>query len=533
MAQQEPKQIVKRAEEAWKIKDRWKSIFEECYELALPAINPYAAEKKHPRHLNRQFDSTAPNAVIKLANRILMDLTPPHEDWIQVVAGPALKMQFKKSPKVLEQVNEKLEGVSEIINMMINLGEMVASRHSAFIDLVISGIGVLLDLEDPSDNINPVISQAVSQDEVAIEIDARGRRTGIFRKRKIKIGNIKGLWADAEIPADLTSAKIQKENPEIELVEATYYNTEERRQGSNQPVWYYEVFYVRSGKDPERIVERGYDENPWTIFQWMALPGCPYGPSPVMMALADIRTANKIVEMILKNAALALAGMYLVRDDGVVNPDNIVLSNGGFIPVGATGGPAGASIAPLETGRDFEIGQITLEDFRMQINKWLFNNSLPPLAGNVRSATEIIERVRELTQDIGGGIGRLTADLDNYVASKIRILIRAGIIPFDLAIDQFTLKIQINSPLARAQQLKKVETVIQWLQMVQSIGGPQLLLVVAKLPEIAAWIAEQMGVPTDLVNDEDEQEEIQKGMGQIIAAGAMPEQAQSQLSQAA
>lgn len=531
--QEEPKQIVKRAEEAWKIKDRWKSIFQECYDLALAGLNPYVTDKKAPRPMNMQFDSTAPNAVMKLANRILMDLTPPHEDWIEVVAGPVLEMQFKKTPKVLDELREKLEGVSKITNMMINLGEMVSARHSAFIDLVITGLGVLLDLEDPSDDINPVVSQCVSQDEVAIEIDARGRRTGIFRKRKIKVGDIETLWDDAELTKELKDLKKKDRNTEVDLIEATYYAGDKRKRGSNQPLWHYEVFYNTSGKNPDRIVERGYDENPWTIFQWLPLPGCPYGPSPVMLALADIRTANKIVEMILKNAALSLAGMYLVRDDGVVNPDNIVITNGGFIPVGSTGGTLGASIAPLETGRDFDVGQIVLKDFREQINKWLFNNNLPPLSGKVHSATEIIERVSEITRDIGGAIGRLTVDLDSYVASKIGILIRRGIIPFDLKIDQFTLKIQINSPLARAQQLKKVETVVQWLQMVQSIGGEQLLILSAKLPEISAWIAQAMGVPSELVNDEEETAEAENNMGAVIA-GSMPGgQAQGALPQQA
>lgn len=526
MGQQKPAVVAARSDAAWKIKDLWKPIYEEAYELAMAGVNPYVPEKKNPRPMNRMFDSTAPAAAMKLVNRIVQELTPPHEDWIVYSAGPVLEMQLDE--KVLEQLKQKLQGIGKIMNMVCNQGEMVASRHAAFMDLVVTGIGVILDLEDPYDDVNPVISQCVSQSEVAIEEDARGRVVGVYRKRRIKVRDIDTLWNDATLTEDLLKMKRGKNSTEaeIEVLEATYQGDLSKRRGKNAPAWHYEVFYSRQGSDPERIVERGYDDNPWTIFRWMTLPGCPYGPGPVLLALADIRTANKIVEMILRNAALALAGMYLVRDDGVLNPDNIMIAPGALITVGSTGGGTnGSSMVPLGVSRDFDIGQLVLDQFQMRIKKWLFDNGLPDVGAGSLSPTEIVNRMRELTQDIGGGIGRISADLVNYVRRKQGILSRRGVIPYSLNIDQFNLKVNINSPLARAQGLQKVEAVIQWLQMLAAAGGQQTMQVVAKLPEIAAWLAEQLGVPVELLYDKNQREENEKKIAQVMAAGAVDQQA--------
>lgn len=528
----ENEDLLRRAKAAWTIKDRWKNILEDCYELALASLNPYEQDKDLPRTLNRQFDSTAPNAAIKLANRLLNDLTPPYDAWVSIEPGPVLEMQMGDEDK--GPLRKELGKIDKLTNAIINAGPLVTARQAAYLDLVVAGMGCILNLEDRGGLQNPINSQAVSQSEVALEKDARGQNCLVARKRKIKIRNIKTLWPDAEIPQDVMDMSDKEKDPEITVHEITAFNKDGyKAQRSNRPLWTYKVLY--EGNDgPAEIVERGYNENPWTVFQWITLPGAPYGPGPVMLALADIRTANQIVRMILMNAALALSGIYLVRDDGVLNPDNIALTQGALIPVGATGGPSGPSMVPLETGRNFDIGQIVLDEYQTRIKKWLFDNGLPPLDSTPRSATEIINRVRELTADLGAGIGRLAGDHVDYVRRIVGILARSGVLPVQqMPIDQFILKVQINSPLARAQQIQKVETVIQWMQMVLTTGGQQALLITAKVPEIMAWIAAQMGVPAELVNTATEQERMQQQLAQITAAGAAPQGSAGALQQPA
>ena len=51
-----------------------------------------------------------------------------------------------------------------------------------------------------------------------------------------------------------------------------------------------------------------------------------------MKALPDIRTANKVVELVLKNASIAVTGIWQADDDGVLNPGTVRLVPGTIIP---------------------------------------------------------------------------------------------------------------------------------------------------------------------------------------------------------
>jgi hypothetical protein len=525
MPQLQPRELKKRSDAAWLLRDQWRTILIDAYEMAMAGRNPYSGNDKAPRPMDRQFDSTAPISTIKLANRILMDLTPPDQNWIDVKPGPLLELQYSKED--LEQLRPKLDGVAKIGNMVINSGNAVNVRYEAFIDMLVGGMGVALALEDATDDLEPIIEQAVSQAEVAIDENAKGRISGIFRRRKIKLNKITEIWDDAKIPENLTNQKGKDKDPEIEVLETTYEGG-----AKSNVAWYYDVLICQNDAEPVRIVERTYEICPWTIWRWMKLPGIPYGPGPVILALADIRTANKIMEMILKNASLALAGMYLARDDGVLNPDNVLITPGGIIPVQATGGSLGASLAPLGTNREFDVGQIMLDKMQTTIKKHLFDNSLPPDRATPASATEIIQRVKELTSDIGGGTGRLQADTTQYVRRRLEILAKRGLIP-NLKIDQFTLKVQINAPLARAAQHAEIETVIQWYQLCISLGGPQAAMLVGKIEAILMWAAEKMGVPNELLRTKSEQAELQKNVATIVAAQQSQQATASMPAQAA
>src|SRR3546814_13099960 len=54
------------------------------------------------------------------------------------------------------------------------------------------------------------------------------------------------------------------------------------------------------------LAQGRFDHTPFIAFRWLKAPGETYGRSPVMKALPDIKTANKVVELVLKNASIAV-----------------------------------------------------------------------------------------------------------------------------------------------------------------------------------------------------------------------------------
>lgn len=513
--------LMNRLDNAFELKLPWIPILREMYSLTMAARNPYDPLKTSMRALDCQFDSTAPMSLFKATNRLMSELVPPDQNWVDLDMGPVLANKLDDQTK--QQVKKQLTSTTTMTQVVFSGGNFINAIWETFMEMLGGIMGCLLVLEDPDDDIEPVNFECVPQSEVAIEKNGKGKNCGVYRKRTcFKIRNIKDTWSDAVLPPELAkklddAAKNKnKKDPECDLMESSYLIP---KSGGK---WAYTIHWRQEKQDPVEVVYREYDENPWIIFQWSKLPGSPYGPGPGIMLLPAIRMVNKVREMLIMNAALALAGMYLAKDDGVLNIDNIQIVQGGIIPVGSTGGSggAGASLAPLQTGRDFNIAQIVLEEEQDTIRKGLFDNGLPDPSKGVRSPTEIMERVRELAQDIGGAIGRMTRSLVELVARVIGILTRRGLVP-KITLDQFTFKVHIKSPLARAAQMQEVQTALQWYQMVQSLVGQQMSMMFVDVEEMIQWIADRLGIPDNLLRDDVDKQQIQQGVSQIIAAAQM------------
>lgn len=112
--------------------------------------------------------------------------------------------------------------------------------------------------------------------------------------------------------------------------------------------------------------------SPFINFRWLKSPGESYGRSPVMKTLPDIKTANKVVELILKNASISVTGIWQADDDGVLNPANIELKPGTIIPkaVGSQG------LRPLEMPGRFDVSELVLSDLRSRIRHSMLTDRL-------------------------------------------------------------------------------------------------------------------------------------------------------------
>ena len=149
------------------------------------------------------------------------------------------------------------------------------------------------------------------------------------------------------------------------------------------------------------LAEGRFDQAPFIAFRWLKAPGEIYGRSPVMKALPDIKTANKVVELVLKNASIAVTGIWQADDDGVLNPANVKLVPGAIIPkaVGSSG------LTPLAAPGRFDISQLVLDDLRGRIRHALLADRLGQIDAPRMTATEVLER-SAFRQAVDGGPNR-------------------------------------------------------------------------------------------------------------------------------
>lgn len=494
-------QTLKRAEVAFARHARWQALHDEAYEFAMSERGTSRAGEGRIK-ADRVFDSTAAAGQSRFAGRLLNSLCPPFERWFELEPGLAVPKEKRDAAR------RALEGPNEAIAAVFQSDQFATAAFESFLDLAV-GKGALLVLEGDVDR--PVRFVTTPQSEVAIDEGQDGRIEGQFRKFTLAARQILRNWEDAKLTEDLRKLLADKPEEEVSLVEACTYDPKSKR-------WLYTVIHDCGDKDSARLVERDSGTNPWIIFRWIKNPGEVEGRGPLIQALPDIRTANAVMEMTLMNAALAISGTYTVVDDGVVNPDMIRIQPSGVIPVGSNGGARGPSLLPLPSGHHFDVAQLVLDDLRQVIKKILLDDRLPPDAGGTRSATEIIQRMKELMEDASAAFGRLMGEFVIPIVQRVLdILLNVGTLEQEVKVDDYQVRIKVTSPLARMQDLDDVENLVRYLALAREIS-PELMAYAVRIEDVLPWLGEKMGVPPSLMREPGERQQLQEQVAGLLAA---------------
>jgi nucleotide-binding universal stress UspA family protein len=249
-----------------------------------------------------------------------------------------------------------------------------------------------------------------------------------------------------------------------------------------------------------------------------------------MTALPDIKTLNKVIELLLKNASLAVAGVYTAADDGVLNPNTVKIIPGAIIPVARNGGPQGPALSPLPRAGDFNVSQIVITDLRANVKRILLDESLPPDNMSARSATEIVERMKELAQNLGSAFGRLINETMIPIVSKIlEVMDERGMIDMPLRVNGLEVRVVPVAPLAMAQNMEEINAIMQYMQITQGLGSDGQLAV--KTDILVDYLGDKLGVPASVRNTAAERavlmEEARNQQQQQAIAQAMAMQAQA------
>lgn len=485
-------QLVERYRKAALRKQNWEAHWQECYEYAMPqreqVASPAAALNSGAKNNLHLYDGTAADAVDQLASSLLAELTPPWAKWFGLKAGPEL------GPEESSQISAVLEKTADIILQNFEHSNFAVEIHQCYLDLVTAGTACLMFEEAPLGEASAYRFYAVPLREIALEESAAGRIDTTFRCSEVGLGDLRLRFPEAELPESLSRRFTDDSQFRLRLLEAVI-----PQYGSfgTSGYKYTAAVYDEFGSLSDAVILREgiFEVSPFINFRWLKAPGEIYGRSPVMKALPDIKTANKVVELILKNASISVTGIWQADDDGILNPANIKLVPGAIIPkaVGSKG------LTPLEAPGKFDISQLVLEDLRKRINHALLADRLSQIAAPSMTATEVLERSTEMARILGASFGRLQAELLTPLLKRAFYILRrrGDVANFDL--DGKIVDLQYKSPLAMVQARRDVNNVVGWTDMLSALGVEALGAV--NLFETAKWLGKTLNVPANLINE--------------------------------
>ncbi|MEM7046034.1 MAG: portal protein [Pseudomonadota bacterium] len=370
---QRPK-TLRRYDKAAERRRAWDGILDDAYRFALPNHDPRGNQSPGKQRDVEVFDNTAVAAVQWRKARLHGQLFPPFRKWMDfTIQGD--------DPGDDDQIKAYLAKAQEAFHQAIEVSNFHIEIDPALGDACISTGCLMIHQGTPED---PLRFEAVPIAQLIPEEGLDGTLRTMFRHWSLPLRQIREKWPDAKRPEQIK----QRDDPDapITVIEAILHEGDIAR---------YEVWATDTGQGQgsgaRLMLERNYQTSPAIAFRMDKAPGEWMGRGPVLNVLGDIKTANKLVELVLKNASIAVTGMWQADDDGVLNTANIKLVPGTIIPKA----PGSGGLQPLKAPGDFNVSQILLEPLQENIRRGIMGPALPPTREGVRTATEIDARVAE------------------------------------------------------------------------------------------------------------------------------------------
>ncbi|MEK9697666.1 MAG: portal protein [Candidatus Poseidoniales archaeon] len=501
------KKYIKSYQKAKALRENWVPLFEECYEYALPQRESFYYEERGQRRDEKIFDETAVVGVQEFASRLQSGIVPNFARWADLMAGSEVP------PDQREAVDNDLDEVTEYVFEVLQNSNFSQEVHESFMDLAV-GTGVLCVEE--GDSINPVIFSAIPLPHLVLDTGPDDKIDHVYRERKkVKFDHLSIMYPNGTFDPKVTSMMGQdRETTVLEVVCRDYSK-------KNQEAYLSYAICLTTNTCLNKKQMTGLGSNPFVCFRWSKCAGEIYGRGPLLNALSAIKTTNLTIELILENAQMAISGIYQMEDDGVINPDTIQLVPGSIIPkaMGSQG------LQPIQAAGRFDVAQLVLSDMRLNIKRALYNDMLGDPNKTPATATEVAERMADLSRRMGSAFGRLQAELVQPVLQRvIYILKKQGRIEVP-TVNGREVKVRSVSPLAQAQANQDISSVARFLELVGGSFGPEMLQLLIDSEQTAIHLAKKFGVPESLIRDEEQRRQIaalaqqmaQQQQGQMVA----------------
>lgn len=283
--------------------------------------------------------------------------------------------------------------------------------------------------------------------------------------------------------------------------------------------------------------ESGYHEMPVIVPRWAVIPDSVYAVGPMFDTLPDARELNEFLRMDRMNAELAIAGMWIAEDDGVLNPRTIKVGPRKVIVANSVD-----SMKQLSAGGNWQLADARVAQYHAAIRKMLMADQLQPQDGPAMTATEVHVRVGMIRQLLGPIYGRLQAEyLAPLVERCFGLMLRAGqfgMVPESLGGQN--LKVKYNNPLARAQKQEDVAAIERMTGNITALAnlGATVPAAAAALDKVdfdatLDVIVEGLGVPLKVMRTDEQLGAFRKARAEQQAQQAQQAQTQQMQTMAA
>jgi hypothetical protein len=497
----DPVKITKRLDALKAKRSGFESDWRDCFEMTFPergsglsgeVIDSTQARSKTAARL----DSTGTDASRILASALMSGMTPANSRWFALDVG-----------NESDEERKWLDDASDTIWKNIHAANFDAAAFECMLDVVPAGWCVLFtDINRHAGGGYAFEQWPISECFIA-STRQDGRVDTVYRKYAMSALQAAETFGIENLSSKSRDKVLNKPDDLIQfvrVVEPRKVYTAGAKLSRNMPFASCDV--ELDGKHLVR--EQGFEEFPCSVPRWTIIPQSHYAVGPAFHALPDMLELTELVRLEKAAADLAVSGMWIAEDDGVLNPRTVKVGPRKIIIANSVN-----SMKELKSGADFRVSFTMKSQLQAQIRKTLMADQLQPQDSPAMTATEVHVRVNLIRQLLGPVYGRLQVEwLQTLIERCFGLAFRAGVLgrpPESLWARDF--HVRYISPLARAQRLEDVTAMdrIEQGLMLKAQMKPEIL-------DVYDWDGAEelrsqfLGVPGKLMRTDKELAAIRK-----------------------
>jgi len=479
------KEILEKAKRLFARDSNWRSLWQDSADFICPKrSNILSMVTPGTKQTEKLFDSTGIHSNELLGASMKQAITPANVKWFSIRHRDEELMKD-------EGVVRWLEDCARRMFLGFHQSNFDSEVHELDLDLGAFGMGAMYCDERPrvSPKFNGIRFHTLSIGEYAIEENFEGDVDTLLRTFRPTARVAFGRWGN-NVGTRIIKALEQKPEQTFPFIHVVVPG---------------EKFFMSHYLNVEEklLVEvKPYRGFPYLVPRWGKTSGEENGRGPGFIALPDIKTLNKAVQLELKALAKMIAPPMKASDNGVIGipktyPDGITIVR------------PNAIFEPLKLNIDLQTYQVRAEKLEAKIRRVFYSDQLQMQDTPTMTAAEAYIRYELMQRILGPTLGRMEREfLDKLIKRVFSIMYFAGAfspMPSILQNRLDELDIEYEGEMAKAQKTSEVSGLVDVLQIAAGvIPQDPAVLDWFNFDVIIPWLCEVRGVPKKLLNIEDD-----------------------------
>lgn len=488
------------------------SYWSDCYKFACPTRQQFLFIDKENEFKNL-YDTTLIESTQLLTSSLQQGTVPANTKWFTMRVG------IDDDNTSIDQGDRWLSTVSDIMFKQIHNSNFDSEVYDFLTDIVVAGWGALyIELNNNKLNfkcwpINTVYLDSHNDQQL---IDC------VYREYELTAEQIRNTYPDT-VHESITRAK---STDKYKLIHTIYPNKEYKKSKvnikSNKPF----KSLIIDVKNKAVLEESGYDSFPVVVSRFNKNHNDLYATGQVSQVLEDSRIVNKMNRLVLNSAELTLGGVWVAKNDGVINVNNIKLRPRTIIPANTVD-----DIKRIDVGGNVNIGVDLITLYQNRIKRGMMSDQLTPINSSPLSATEVSARVNIIRNQLSSIFVRMQTEfLNGLLERTFDLLMRNQYLPQppqEIINKGQGLNFTFTNPLSQSVKLESVTNINNFINTVLPLAQYNSdILDLLDMDNIVYTLQDALAVtPEALVTKED--------LAQIRDAKAQAAQAQINAQQEA